>query len=175
MKNVLKLSILIVLLFAGSIVNAQKFGHTDMQKIITQLPETEVAKKDLEKEAKKIENHLLGMQTEYQKLGETYMQNDKLNPKSPEKWDGATKADKLAEIQGLEVRIQKYQQTAQKTLADKQNKIYQPIYDKVKKAIKDVAVEGKFTYIFDISTLLYYDEKQSVDVSDKVKAKLSKK
>jgi len=50
--------------------------------------------------------------------------------------------------------------------------LLQPIYDKVNTAIKAVAEEEGYAFIFDGSTqvLLYADE--TTDVSSKVKAKL---
>ena len=55
----------------------------------------------------------------------------------------------------------------------KQIELYTPITEKVQNAIKAVAEEEEFTYIFDESTLLYFSTTQSIDVTDKIKAKLA--
>ncbi len=55
----------------------------------------------------------------------------------------------------------------------KQQEMLQPIIDKANNAIKEVARENGFIYIFDIAggTILYYSEK-SVDILPLVKKKL---
>ena len=79
------------------------------------------------------------------------------------------------ESQALEqerMNIAKYQQEIQTNLSTKSEELLKPIRDKINKAIEDVANEGGYTYIFDMSigVLLYADE--STDVSAQVKTKL---
>ena len=82
------------------------------------------------------------------------------------------KQDKVAEITGLEQRIQTFQQNAQKSLQTKEQEMLEPILAKARKAIQDVATEGNYTYIFDksIGSILY--AKESENVIDLVKKKL---
>jgi outer membrane protein len=79
---------------------------------------------------------------------------------------------KAEEIQMLDQRIQAFQQNAQQSLAKKEGEAYQPILDKARKAIEEVAKENDFTYIFDVSAgaLLYQPE--SDDILALVKTKL---
>ena len=74
------------------------------------------------------------------------------------------KQDKIAEIQGLEQRIQAFQQNAQNALQQKEQELLEPILSKARAAIEDVAKEGNFTYIFDSSmgSILYADESENV-------------
>ena len=83
-----------------------------------------------------------------------------------------TKEQELSELQQ---RIQSYQQNAQKTLQEKEAELLQPIIDRAKKAISDVAKENGYTYIFDSSagTLLY--QQDSDDIMSLVKKKLGLK
>jgi outer membrane protein len=174
MKSLLKISFLAVVILLASNVYAQKlkFGHTDSQKLVEEMPELKAAQETLKLEQKKIEDHLMAMQTEYQGKVQEYLENEQLDPKSPEKWTALAKADKESEIKGLEDRITKYQSNGEQSLQTKQQELYQPILDKVQKAIKDVATEGEFTYIFDKNAVLYYSETQSVDVTPLIKKKL---
>ena len=50
----------------------------------------------------------------------------------------------------------------------------QPVLQKAEKAIKDVAKENGFTYIFDLARgpIIYFDETMSIDILPLVKAKL---
>ena len=70
-------------------------------------------------------------------------------------------------------RLQAFQQTAQKDLSNKEGELLQPIIDKAKKAIDEVAAENNFTYVFDMSmgAILYHSE-QSVDMLPLVLKKL---
>ena len=58
----------------------------------------------------------------------------------------------------------------------KQNELMKPIQDKVFKAVKDVADEGGYDYVFDKSstTLLMYSNEKN-DLTAKVLAKLQQK
>ncbi len=174
MKSIIKISLALFALFFFTNLSAQKlkFGHTNSQEIVEQMPEVKAAQETLKTEQKKIETHLAAMQGEYQGKVTEYLENEQLAPKSPEKWDALTKADKESEIKALEERITKYQSTAEQSLQTKQAELYQPIIDKVQKAIKDVAIEGEFIYIFDVNALLYFSETQSIDVTPMIKKKL---
>ena len=90
-----------------------------------------------------------------------------INTGQPVNLEGIVNAvdqDKIAEIQGLEQRIQAFQQNAQNALQQKEQELLEPILSKARAAIEDVAKEGKFTYIFDSSmgSILYADESENV-------------
>ena len=65
----------------------------------------------------------------------------------------------MREIQGLEARITDAQEKAKEDLAKQEEELLAPMVERTNKAIKEVATEGKFTYIFDSSTgmVLYTD------------------
>ena len=77
-----------------------------------------------------------------------------------------------SEIMDLQQRIQSFQASAQEQLQMKEQDLLQPIIDKAKKAIEDVAKENGYTYIFDsgLGVLLYMPEGD--DVKALVKTKL---
>ncbi len=173
------LSILAVILFAlvGMNSNAQityKFGHIKSQELLQSLPESEQAQKKLEAEQKSLKDQMEVMDVEYNNKVNDYMTNEKLPAGDLKKWSELVKADKEKEIQGLNQRIQEFGQNAQGQLQKLQGELYKPISEKVEKAIKEVAKENKFTYIFDVNTLLYFSE-ESIDITTMVKAKLAVK
>lgn len=174
MKKSLNFALLIALIFSFGFTSAQKFkfGHTNSQEIMQALPDTQNAKTELEKLAKQHTDRFNAMKAEYEKKYTEYIENSQLKPESPEKWDELTYADKETELQSLQQRLTNYEAMAQQKLQEKQNELLKPITDKVTKAITDVAKEGAFTYIFDISTLLYFSEEQSIDITPLVKKKL---
>jgi outer membrane protein len=171
------IAIFVTVLFIAFGMQAQtayKFGHIDSQKLITSLPESENAQKALEAEGKSIQDQLEVMEVEYNNKVNDYMNNEKLPAGDPKKWSDIVKADKEKEIQDLGRRIQEFQQTANQLIQKKREELFKPILEKVDKAIKDVAKDNKFTYIFDIATLLYFSE-ESIDITPMVKTKLAVK
>ncbi len=178
MKKLLGLSIALIM-FSGAFTNLSaqkfKFGYTDSQKLVEEMPETKKAQDELKALTDKHTKRFQDMQAEYQKKYQELVENSQLADASPEKWDELTMQDKQAELMSLQQRLQSYEQSAQKAINDKQVELLTPISEKVKKAIEDVAKEGGYTFIFDKSTLLYISETQAVDVTNAVKKKLAAK
>jgi len=84
----------------------------------------------------------------------------------------AMKEVKMKEIQDLQNRIESTQQSAQEKIQNKKQEVYAPILEKADKAIKAVAKEKNYDYIFDQSggSLLY--GKETDNILPLVKAKL---
>ena len=81
-----------------------------------------------------------------------------------------------SEIQEMEQRIATFQQTAYTDLQKKQQELVNPVIEKVRKAITDVATENKYTYIFDMSSqVILYTAPNSNDITALVKKKLGLK
>jgi len=178
MKILIKLSaivFLITVVMGTASAQKLKFGHTNSQKLIDEMPETIQAKKDLEVLTKKYTTRFQEMQTEYQKKATEFQENEQLAKGSPEKWDDLTKEDKYSEIMGLQQRLQTYEGSVQQKIQAKQVELLTPISEKVQKAIKDVAEAGGYIYIFDESSLLYFNKTQSIDVTADIKKKLALK
>lgn len=172
------ISILAVLFIAvGMNLNAQtayKFGHIKSTELIQSLPESEQAQKAIEAEQKSMKDQMEIMNVEYNNKVNDFLTNQKLPAGDPKKWSEIISADKEKEIQGLQTRIQEFQQNASEILQSKQSELFKPILEKVDKALKEVAKENKFTYIFDVNTLLYFSE-ESIDITSMVRAKLGTK
>ncbi|MDF1550555.1 MAG: OmpH family outer membrane protein [Bacteroidales bacterium] len=173
------LSILAILMFVaiGFNLNAQtsyKFGHIDSRKLMQALPESEQAQKALEAEGKSVQDQMEVMEVELNNKYNDYLTNEKLPVGDAKKWSAIVKADKEKELNSLQQRIQEFQQNAQNQLNAKREELFKPILEKVDKAIKEVAKENKFTYVFDVSTFLYYSE-ESIDITAMVKTKLALK
>ena len=71
---------------------------------------------------------------------------------------------KEKELADMETRIQDFQQKADSDLQAKQQELLQPLLDKAKKAIDEVAKENGYTYIFDagVGVLLYYEKGDNI-------------
>ncbi len=158
---------MVIVTFSGKVTAQElKFGHINIQKLVTELPEKKAADAQLNAEATKLQDQLKVMSEDLDKKYSTYLsQRDSL--------PDLIRATKEKEIQDLDTRIKQYNQMAQQTLAQKEQQLLQPIMQKVQNAINEVGQEQGLLYIFDISTqvVLYHSDK-SIDCEPLVKAKL---
>lgn len=166
--------IVAAVLVAGftNIASAQKFGHIDSQQIIGNLPDTKAAQTTMEAEQKKVESQLETMGTEYQDKLRLYQENVQLADAAPEKWSVAIRSDKEQELMSLQDRIQKFRENAQTTLQQKQSDLLSPIMKKIDDAVKKIADNGGYVYVFDKNAVLYINEALSTDLTPAVKKEL---
>jgi outer membrane protein len=172
MRHFLSVITLSLLLFVGASASAQtlKFGHIDFQGLITTMPERDAAQKAMAKMQADLESQLSVMQKEYQTKGQEYV----ALVKQPNVTDAIRQA-KEADIQSLQERITTFQQQAQENLQKEETKQFQPVVEKAKKAIAEVAKEQGMTFVFEVNSVLYYNAVQSTDMMPLVKAKLGLK
>lgn len=165
-------AIALMAVFTGQNVLAQnlKFGHINSDDLIKAMPEYDSATVKLEKTRKELVNALDIMQVELKNKADSYN-------KEAKNLTDLVKQTKEQELQDMQTRIQEFQTNAQTQLQDQQVALFQPIYNKADKAIKDVGKEGGFTYIFDVSKgqVLYFDETKSTNIIAQVKTKLGLK
>jgi outer membrane protein len=164
--------LIIVIALTGNSAMAQtlKFGHINSDELIQIMPEYDSATVTLEAFRKDLINALELMSVEFNNKNEAY-QKDSPN------LSAIVKQTKEQELIDMQKRIQDFQNNAQTQLQNKQAEVFQPIYAKVDKAIKDVGKDNGFLYVFDIAkgALLYYDESKSTNVLALVKTKLGLK
>lgn len=168
-RSIFKISLFAVVLMISANIFAQKtikLGHIDSQELLLLMPESDSAKKVLERETKSIQDQLELMQVEFNKKYNEYIV----------KMDSLSKfirQSKEQELQDLQQRIQVFESNAQQNVQQMQAELFQPIIDKAQKAIEEVGKENGFTYIFDtsIGTVIYKSD-ESENILPKVKAKL---
>jgi outer membrane protein len=163
MKKILLLSL--TLLISISSFSQNKFGYIDSQELLLLMPERKTAEEEVQTFAKSLESQLQAMTAEYQQSVQEYQANEAT-------YTDLVKQDKVTEITGLEQRIQSFQQNAQQALQSKEQELLEPILQKARKAIEDVASEGDYTYVFGkgVGSILYV--KESENILEKVKKKL---
>jgi outer membrane protein len=71
---------------------------------------------------------------------------------------------KEKELVDLQNRIQAFQQSADQDLSAKQAELFNPLIEKVKNAISEVALENNYTYVFDVGTgsLVFYENGDNI-------------
>ena len=121
-----------------------------------------------EAEVKVLEGELKAMQEELQNKYTDYQERKA-------QLSELLRSTKEQEIRDLDQRIQTYQQSAQQRLQDKEKELLQPIIDRAKQAISDVAKENGYTYVFDTSAGALLYQQDSDDILPLVKKKLGLK
>lgn len=167
MKKILITLVALTLVVGASFAQGLKLGHINSNQLLSIMPETKAADSVLQKFGTSLQNQLQTMNTEYEgKVGEYKNEASMLD---------AVKEMKVKEITDLEDRIREFQQSAQENISKKKEEIYAPILKKAEEAIKGIAKEKGYTYIFDagVGVLLYSQD--SDDILPLVKAKLGLK
>jgi len=163
------IGILALIVFMASTGQAQnmKFGHINSDELIRALPEFDTANANLEKFRKDLVNALELMSVELNNKSDAFNKESK-------NYTEIVRQTKEQELIDMNRRIQEFQANAQEQLQNKQVELFQPIYTKVDKAIKDVGKENGFLYVFDVAkgSLLYFDETKSTNVLALAKTKL---
>jgi len=168
MNNIFKsLTLTLVLLVVGMNVQAQKFGFINSQELISQLSEVKEANSKIETLKKQLqkkgEEMIASLQAKYSDV-QKRQADGLLSPK-----EAQAEGEKL---QLEEQALGKFEQTSQETIYKKSEELLAPIQEKINNAIKEVAADNGYTYIFDSSLGLVLYADPGTDVSSLVKAKL---
>lgn len=140
-------------------IKAYKFGYVNSLELLDAIPEKKTADNELEKYANDLYASLEKMYGEYQKKIQEFQTGAQSGALSE-----IDQEFKAKEIQDLEKRIQDFQEGADEKIAKKRQGLYQPLIEKINKAIADVAKEGGYTYIFDSSagSILHADDSENI-------------
>jgi outer membrane protein len=142
--------------------NKIKFGHINYGDMIKLIPGVDTAEKVLQAYQAELQIVGEGMYKEFQEKTDAYQRMQ----------DASAAVMKIREdeLRSMYERLQQYSQSMQMDLQNKQLELIKPFQDKLIDAIKEVAKTENFTYIFDTSTLTYYETGE--DIAPKVKSKL---
>jgi len=168
MNKIFKSLLLTVAFAALTItVQAQKFGYINSQELVSQLPEVKEAEAKIETLKKQLqkkgEEMLATLQTKYNTL-QKKQTDGLLSPKEIE--------IEAANLKQEEAKLGAFDQTSQQKIYEKSEELLTPIQARITNAIKEVATDNGYTYIFDISLGLVLYADPGTDVSALVKTKL---
>ena len=155
-------------LLLGNVVFGQtalKLGWINSAELLQAMPEKAKADSDVAKYARSFQDQIDIMMKDYQSKGQDYQAKEKT-------MTDAMKDVRMKEIQDLQNRIQSIQESAQEKLQTKKQDAYSPILDKADKAIKFVAKEKNYDYIFDQSQGMLLFGKEGDNILPLVKAHL---
>ncbi len=149
---------------------AQKFAHVDTEYILSKIPKYQQAQKQLDTYSKQWQTEV---ETKFKELDDMY----KKYQAEVDILQEATKTKRENEIIAKEKEAKELQKKYFGTdgeLAKKRQELIKPIQDNVYEALKAVAAEGNYDYIFDkvSGDIIYASEK--MDESDVVLKKIIK-
>ena len=169
------LLVLAAFLFAAVLIQAQtqqKLGYVDSQVILTQFPEAIKAQGDLDALTSRWSNQLDSMTQAYQGALNDYKKQENTMPE-----DKKLSFQQSIIQQEQSIRDFQKQKFGQQTgeIYKKQEEIFNPVKQKIYKAIQEVAKEENMQFVFDKSgdiILLYADT--AFDITYKVLDKLKR-
>lgn len=158
---------------AGNAANAQqKFGHINSADLLQSMPEMKTADASFQTFAKQKQTALELMDAERTKKITLYNDKTKALSEANKETLGKEIEALVKEIQDMEKRITETQEKSQEELTTKRTELYQPVFKKAEDAVKVVAKEKGFAYVFDVSQpgVVYFDGGE--DLLAAVKTKL---
>lgn len=156
MKKILLIAALGLVSVAG--FAQQKFAHVNFNELVTLMPEADEARATMAASSKEAQETYQSMMDEFQNKYQTY--NQKAST-----WTQAIRESKEKELTEIQQRIQEFGASVEQELQQQQQQLMAPIYEKANKTVTELAKKAGYVYVFDISTLLYYDATQSADLT----------
>ncbi|WP_411274056.1 OmpH family outer membrane protein [Daejeonella sp.] len=174
MKKLVRIGLVAAGMFmAANVANAQqKFGHINSADLLQSMPEMKTADATFQTFAKQKQTALELMDAERTKKITLYNDKSKMISEANKETLGKEIEGLVKEIQDMEKRITETQEKSQEELTTKRTEIYQPVFKKAEDAVKIVAKEKGYAYVFDISQpgVVYFDGGE--DLLAAVKTKL---
>jgi len=166
MKTLKQITLSLGILCMALAVNAQKFGHITSDLLLQAMPEFDSAQQKVQDLRTQYDLEIERIQVEINKKIEDFNQSETT-------MSDLTREAKASEIQEMQVRLQNFAQTAQQDLQQQSGIMIQPVMDKARAAINEVAKENGLLYVFDLSQgNPIYTSEESVDMLPLVRAKL---
>ena len=145
---------------------AQKFAYVDFNELVMLMPEMDEARATLEENSKTNEEIMMAMYEEYQSKVQQYEQKSST-------WTAAVLEAKQRELMEIEQRLQQTQQSLQQEIQQLQQNLQAPIMEKANKVVNDLAKAKGIAAVFEVSSLLYVDPAQMVNLTPEARVALN--
>ncbi len=163
MKKVLLITATVFLTLSA--VAQPKFAHVSFSELVQLCPEADKARETMAASSKEAQETYQAMVEEFNTKYSQY--SSKANT-----WTTAIRESKEKELTEIQQRIQEFSQSVDAELQQQQQTLMAPIYKKAQDTVKELAKQGGYVYVFDINSLLYYDETQSTDLTPQARKAL---
>jgi len=156
--------------FAFSQTKTLKIGYTNVDYILSLMPESKTVESELKSYKQQLDNQLQAKIKEFQEKNQAYEKGQSL-------MTDVVRADKEKELQTMYASIEEFQKNAEASMQKKQLALLQPLLEKVQKAIDDVSNENGYSYVFNSdagfgTTPFILHAPESDNVSDSILKKL---
>lgn len=161
--------LIVISLCTTSIGLSQKYGYVNTNYILEHVPEYAEAQEEINAISKEWQEEIRMRKVAIEEKAAAYKAEEILLPEE-------TKKSKLAELELLKKEVRSMQKArfgVEGDLFKKREELIQPIQEKIFKAIKGIAKDGKYSFIFDkanSSNILYAESKY--DISGRVLKKM---
>ena len=155
MKKIFAIAAMALMTLTAS---AQKIGRVSFNELYLLAPEADAVREQLNAMQKEAVETLTSMQEEAQTKYSQYQQKAST-------WTAAIKEAKEKELTDISNRIQEFQQTISMELQQKEAELYNPIIEKARKTVQDLAKAQGVVAVFDSSSAIYFDDNGVVDLT----------
>ncbi len=157
MKKHLFLSLITLSCIYCANVNAQsgKVGYLAVERVLILMPEMDAIRSELQDFQSKVNSQI---QVKYETLQNKVADYETLM----KDLDQERRVEREKEIQSLDRDLQKYRMDAQQASAKKENKLMEPVYQRIQEAIDAVAKEQGYQQVFRAESMLYIGNAEDV-------------
>lgn len=148
--NKLKFFFLAAVIVAGTgMAQAQKSGYISVEQVVSLMPE--IGRIDTALQKFQVDS----VNTEYASLIQEYQYKDSILTKTDTaKIPPAVKIQHRRDLDQIAYQVQNWQAISQQAMQAKQQEYLAPVYQRVMKAINDVAKENGYTFVYNQEVLL---------------------
>jgi len=139
--HVLIVFILIFNLAANAQTKTLKIGYTNIEYLLNVLPESKQVNSELN-------TYRAQLDKQYQTKAKEFIEKNAAYERGAATMTEVIRADKEKELINLQDEIREFERNAEQSLIKKQESLMSPLLEKVQNAIKQVAEENGYTYIF---------------------------
>ncbi len=165
--NINRLFLVAIACLAASFALAQdKIAHVDSDSVLRSMEEYKIQVKQLETYQKQLTAQSERMQADFKAKYEEFQRDQ-------DKLAQIVLEEKAKELQQMEQNIIQFNQRAQQEMLKKEKELLEPLINRIKKAIEEVAKEKGFTYVASSEAFLYANPSHDItaDVIKKLKTR----
>ena len=156
MKKVLLIAAMALVSVAG--FAQQKFAHVNFNELVYLMPEMDAAREQMNASQQEAADTYQAMVDEFNTKYSQYQQKVST-------WTAAIRESKEKELAEIQQRIEEFNQSIQIELQQQQQDLTVPVQQKAQETVAKIAKDGGYIFVFDVASMLYIDEAQSVDLT----------
>ena len=143
-----------------------KFAHVNLNELVQLMPEMDQARAAMAASNTEAQETYQAMVDEFNTKYQQYQQK-------ASSWTTAIRESKEKELTEIQQRIQEFGQSIEQELQQQQQQLMAPTYQKAQETVNTLAKNGGYIYVIDVTSVLYYDPLQSVDLTSQARKALN--